>query len=367
MYHFSSLIGKEVLPPNSNAMKTIFLSAISMALFSISPNLSCLAQCGNLLVNPGAESGLSGWNFSTGTGTDWAIQGSPFGSSSFVASYNWSTKNQTIDLVSLGYSESYLDSEPMVYVQELFTGHSVNFADEYYFHVELRDSTGAVLASYDAGTQSSPLIADTSWQTASNTFSSYGPGLRSIYIESGGNDAEYWAGHYGTKMDEAEVSFANPVNVTVTNTSPTLTANAIGATYQWLNCDSAFAVISGETGQSFAPLVNGNYAVEVTENGCVDTSACEIVYNVTVMEVKLSKLFHLYPNPTRGSISISVPNETKVTSAKVRTLSGSVVLEKTWESAGQFTLNLEGDAGVYFVELYNQAGLVGVERVLLTK
>ena len=107
--------------------------------------------------------------------------------------------------------------------------------------------------------------------------------------------------------------------------------------------------------------------MEVTENGCVDTSACEIVYNVTVMEAELSKLFHLYPNPTQGSISISVPNEKKVTTAKVRTLSGRVILEKTWESEGQFTLSLEGDAGVYFVELYNQSGLVGVERVLLTK
>jgi hypothetical protein len=348
-------------------MKTTFLSISIFVVLTFSALNSCWAQCSNLLVNPGAESGLSDWIFSTGTGTDWAIQGSSFGSSSFVASYNWSTKNQTVDLVSLGYAESYLDSEPMVYVQEMFTGHTVNFADEYYFHVELRDSLGGVIASYDAGTQSSPLIADTSWQTVSNTFSSYGPGLRTIYMESGGNDAEFWAGYYGTKMDEAEISFATPVNVGVTNTSPTLTANATGAAYQWLDCDSAYVAIAGATTQVFAPLVNGNYAVEVTENGCVDTSACEAVYNVTVMEAELSKLFHLYPNPTEGSVTVWVPNETKVTASKVRTLSGRVILEKTWESEGQFTLSIEGDAGVYFVELYNQAGLVGVERVLLTK
>jgi len=348
-------------------MKTIFLSAISMALFSIYPNLSCLAQCGNLLVNPGAESGLSGWNFSTGTGTDWAIQGSSFGSSSFVASYNWSTKNQTVDLVSLGYAESYLDSEPMVYVQEMFTGHTVNFADEYYFHVELRDSLGGVIASYDAGTQSSPLIADTSWQTVSNTFSSYGPGLRTIYMESGGNDAEFWAGYYGTKMDEAEISFATPVNVGVTNTSPTLTANATGAVYQWLDCDSAYAAIAGATDQVFTSLVNGNYAVEVTENGCVDTSACEAVYNVAIKEPAQGHPVHVYPNPTRGVVTIEPGNYPTRTYIKVRSITGEMMSERACLSSGQITLDLGDVAGMYLIELSDDRGLIDIKMVVLSK
>ena len=56
-----------------------------------------------------------------------------------------------------------------------------------------------------------------------------------------------------------------------------LTADQTGATYQWLDCDDNNAIINGETNQSYTPAVTGNYAVEVTLNGCVDTSACFLV------------------------------------------------------------------------------------------
>ena len=57
----------------------------------------------------------------------------------------------------------------------------------------------------------------------------------------------------------------------------TLTADQTGATYQWLDCDNNYAVINGETNQSYTPAVTGNYAVEVNMNGCIDTSACFLV------------------------------------------------------------------------------------------
>jgi len=348
-------------------MKTTFLSISIFVVLTFSAVNSCRAQCSNLLVNPGAESGLTDWTFSTGTGTDWAIQGSSFGSSSFVASYNWSTKHQTVDLVSLGYAVSYLDSEPMIYVQEMFTGHTVDFADEYYLHVELRDSLGAVLASYDAGTQSSPLIADASWQTASNTFSSYGPGLRSIYMESGGNDAEFWAGYYGTKMDEAEIKFGSTVNAGITNTSPSLSADVSGAIYQWLDCDSSYAIISGETSQVFTPVNNGNYAVEVTENGCVDTSVCELVYNVFVEESAQFNTTRLFPNPTAGKLCIELGNTHEIVNVSVRTLTGRLVLTKAFKSTKVIRLDLIGDPGMYLLEINDTEGFSTMLKVIKSR
>lgn len=61
---------------------------------------------------------------------------------------------------------------------------------------------------------------------------------------------------------------------TLTVTSSTLTANQTGATYQWVDCDNANSPISGETGQSFTPTIEGNYAVEITEGTCVYMSSC---------------------------------------------------------------------------------------------
>jgi hypothetical protein len=64
------------------------------------------------------------------------------------------------------------------------------------------------------------------------------------------------------------------VDVTTTTTDFTIEANAVGLTYQWVDCDDNFAVIANETNQSFTATVNGNYAVIVTDGACSDTSAC---------------------------------------------------------------------------------------------
>ncbi|HOY31255.1 MAG TPA: kelch repeat-containing protein [Bacteroidales bacterium] len=64
------------------------------------------------------------------------------------------------------------------------------------------------------------------------------------------------------------------VNTDVSLTGTTINANASGAVYQWLNCDSAFAQVSNATGQSFTPAWAGNYAVIITQDVCVDTSDC---------------------------------------------------------------------------------------------
>ena len=94
----------------------------------------------------------------------------------------------------------------------------------------------------------------------------------------------------------------NTVNNSITNTTQTLTADATGATYQWLDCDNNYAPILGETNQSFTATANGSYAVEVTQNGCVDTSTCEQVNNVGINEINSSITLH--PNPTTGIVEL---------------------------------------------------------------
>ena len=96
----------------------------------------------------------------------------------------------------------------------------------------------------------------------------------------------------------------NTVNNGILNNSPTLVANASSASYQWLDCDTDL-LVGGETSQSFTPLVNGNYAVIVSENRCMDTSSCEVVSNVSLSESKLPFAVIAYPNPNNGSFVVS--------------------------------------------------------------
>ena len=66
----------------------------------------------------------------------------------------------------------------------------------------------------------------------------------------------------------------NPIDLQVTLNGGVLTANQVGGTYQWVDCDNGNAIIPGETNATFAPSTSGNYAVEVTFGSCSGTSAC---------------------------------------------------------------------------------------------
>ena len=84
-----------------------------------------------------------------------------------------------------------------------------------------------------------------------------------------------------------------------------LNADALISGYQWLDCDSNYAIIPTEVNQYYEPTVNGNYAVEVTTNGCVDTSACVFVDFTGIIELGSDQL-SLIPNPTSdGSFQIA--------------------------------------------------------------
>lgn len=81
--------------------------------------------------------------------------------------------------------------------------------------------------------------------------------------------------------------FVNPtIDNTITVTGNTLESNQASANYQWLDCDAELAPITGETGQSYMPAASGNYAVEISIQGCVDTSSCELISIVGIEELK---------------------------------------------------------------------------------
>jgi hypothetical protein len=59
----------------------------------------------------------------------------------------------------------------------------------------------------------------------------------------------------------------------VTQNNNTLTAVA-NASYQWLDCNNGNQPIANATGQIFVAPNPGSYSVQITENGCTQTSAC---------------------------------------------------------------------------------------------
>jgi len=94
----------------------------------------------------------------------------------------------------------------------------------------------------------------------------------------------------------------NTVDLLIGAYGPGLFAGASNATFRWMNCADS-SIIAGETNQTFIPTSNGDYAVEVTQNGCVDTSNCLSVNTIGLNEEQLDQIL-IYPNPTQNQLTI---------------------------------------------------------------
>ena len=143
-------------------------------------------------------------------------------------------------------------------------------------------------------------------------------------------------------------------DLTASTSGLVITANNIDATYQWLDCDNSNAIIPGETGQSYTAITNGNYAVELTENGCVDTTACVSITSVGVLENTFGDEFAVYPNPTNGNFSINLGAIYESLIVSITDISGKLIDSKTITQSQILNLNIKEPAGLYMVSV--QAG-----------
>ena len=146
------------------------------------------------------------------------------------------------------------------------------------------------------------------------------------------------------------------IDLGVSNTWPILTANATNATYQWLDCDNNYTPIAGETSQVYiANSFTGNYAVEVTQNNCTDTSGCESVNTVGLTD-NFRQVISIYPNPTTGVVTITGAEGI----SRIYDIYGRLVL-----TSNSNTLDIsEAATGIYFVRVLDEQGKVYVAKVL---
>ncbi|MDT8411643.1 MAG: LamG-like jellyroll fold domain-containing protein [Vicingaceae bacterium] len=146
------------------------------------------------------------------------------------------------------------------------------------------------------------------------------------------------------------------IDNSVTNNTPTLTANQSGATYRWLDCDNSNAVINGETSQSFTATTTGNYAVEITVGNCVDTSACENIIVVGIDEEKTNFNVSIFPNPTDGLITINFNDGlNQETNYTITSIEGKVITTQTNITTNNIVVDLSNESkGVYFLKINSE-------------
>lgn len=141
-------------------------------------------------------------------------------------------------------------------------------------------------------------------------------------------------------------------DITTTTTGTTITANNTNATYQWINCDDN-AIIPNETNATFTATKNGKYAVILTENGCVDTSACVTITGVGISENNWNTTLSIFPNPSSGNFTINVGDINETVTIKIADISGRNISTKEYNT-NLINITLNEPNGVYFLNIYTK-------------
>lgn len=144
-----------------------------------------------------------------------------------------------------------------------------------------------------------------------------------------------------------------------------------GATYQWLDCNNGNAPLTGETISIYANPVSGKYAVEITHECGVDTTACYDFVENSVEELSRGT-FSIAPNPVKDQLTLTVNNGFigNNMSIMIYNALGTVVMEKEIELTmnNEYIVDMSDvKIGVYYMALSNGQANVSVQRFMVTE
>jgi len=156
----------------------------------------------------------------------------------------------------------------------------------------------------------------------------------------------------------------NNVDTSVTVNGTILTANVSGASYQWVNCNSAYSFINGETHQSFTATSDGSYAVIVTKGSCSDTSTCYPMITTSIEHNSFGSAFNLYPNPTTGNVTLDLGGSYDDVVIMIKNVLGQVISNTNASLLKTVDLRIDGTPGIYFVNIVTAEGKSATIKVI---
>ena len=110
----------------------------------------------------------------------------------------------------------------------------------------------------------------------------------------------------------------------------------------------------GATSQTFNPTTNGSYAVVISNNGCIDTSACYSLNSVNVEQHDENNAMKLYPNPVsidKGSINIDFKKMPTETAIRIFNLQGQLLKMEQFHGQQRLQIELDFPVGLYILEI----------------
>jgi len=140
-------------------------------------------------------------------------------------------------------------------------------------------------------------------------------------------------------------------DTSITHGGGALTANATGAEYKWLDCNNGYSEIFGQTDQLFTAIDNGNYAVEVTDNGCTDTSSCYAILTIRILENSFGHGIALYPNPSDGNFTIDMGRMYDEIDYTITDTKGAVLQQDRTQYTAILPISINTAKGTYLIKV----------------
>ncbi|WP_254097156.1 T9SS type A sorting domain-containing protein [Aquimarina sp. Aq107] len=301
----------------------------------------------DICIDQGIQTGLTG---GSPTGGTYSGNGVTDDGNGTTYSFNPTTAGAGIHTITYSFTNANGCTDTASDTIEVFDLPTVTFSPPANICIDQGIQTGLTGGSPTGGTYSGTGVTDDgNGTTYSFNPATAGAGVHTItYSFTNAN------GCTDTASDTIEV-FELPDTSVDDSSSPTFMANISGASYQWIDCDTN-TLIPGETNQSFTAIENGNYAVEITLNGCSERSSCFLVATLSVEEEELKDQdLRIYPIPTKGILNISTPIK-KVT---IFNVIGKIVFESNTNTFDISELN----SGIYFVNIEGEKGNT-VKRII---
>ncbi|MFK7921544.1 MAG: LamG-like jellyroll fold domain-containing protein [Bacteroidia bacterium] len=142
------------------------------------------------------------------------------------------------------------------------------------------------------------------------------------------------------------------IDTTVNQDDRTLMAQASGLAYQWLDCSNGYAFILGATDFAYTPVDPGVYALQITQNGCVDTSGCHTISSGLSLFAQFPSPISLYPNPGQEQFIVNMGKRYSDINVEVWNLAGQKVLEERFYNQAILPVSMtEMVEGLYLIRL----------------
>ncbi len=157
------------------------------------------------------------------------------------------------------------------------------------------------------------------------------------------------------------------VDTSVTQHKNLLISNAANSNYQWLDCDNNNLPVDDASNRSFYAKSIGKYAVAVEQGGCLDTSSCILVDELSNISNQQPGVIKIYPNPITDHINLVLPNRIKAHSITIYDELGRKLVFYSGLIDEYMTIPFTYGPGLYTISIESELGVTNHKLIKLNR